>query len=64
MRYSKEYKLECIRKYKNGEHIQDPGGCTQDILHNGQCCIPGATHGGDGNHLPGGKGHDRQLTKR
>lgn len=28
MRYTKEFKLECIRKYKNGEHIPDPGGCT------------------------------------
>lgn len=27
MRYSKEFKLECIRKYKVGEHIDDPGGC-------------------------------------
>ena len=34
MRYSKKYKLECIRKYKNGEHIQDPGGCTHKTFHN------------------------------
>lgn len=34
MQYSKEYKLECIRKYKNGEHIQDPGGCTHKTFHN------------------------------
>ena len=34
MRYSKEYKLECIRKYKNGGHIQDPGGCTHKTFHN------------------------------
>lgn len=27
MRYTKEFKLECIRKYKAGEHIDDPGGC-------------------------------------
>lgn len=33
MRYSKEYKLECIRKYKNGEYIQDPGGCTHKTFH-------------------------------
>ena len=33
MRYSKEYKLECIRKYKNGENIQDPGGCKHKTFH-------------------------------
>lgn len=27
MRFTKEFKLECIRKYKTGEHIDDPGGC-------------------------------------
>ena len=27
MRYTKEFKLECIRKYKAGEPIDDPGGC-------------------------------------
>ena len=27
MRYTKEFKLECIRKYKSGEDINDPGGC-------------------------------------
>lgn len=27
MRFTKEFKLECIRKYKAGEHIDDPGGC-------------------------------------
>ena len=27
MRYTKEFKLECIRKYKAGERIEDPGGC-------------------------------------
>ena len=27
MRFTKEFKLECIRKYKTGEHIYDPGGC-------------------------------------
>ena len=28
MKYSKEFKLECIMKYKNGEHIKDPPGTT------------------------------------
>ena len=28
MRYTKEFKLECVRKYKIGERIYDPGGCT------------------------------------
>lgn len=27
MRFTKEFKLECIQKYKNGESINDPGGC-------------------------------------
>lgn len=27
MRYTKEFKMECIRKYFNGEYIPDPGGC-------------------------------------
>ena len=27
MRFTKEFKLECVRKYKAGEHIDDPGGC-------------------------------------
>lgn len=27
MRFTKEFKLECIQKYKTGEHIDDPGGC-------------------------------------
>lgn len=27
MRFTKEFKLECIRKYKSGELIDDPGGC-------------------------------------
>ena len=26
MKYTKEYKLECVMKYKNGEHINDPPG--------------------------------------
>ena len=33
MRYSEEYKLGCIRKYKNGENIQDPGGCKHKTFH-------------------------------
>jgi len=27
MKYTKEFKLECVRKYKAGEHIENPGGC-------------------------------------
>ena len=27
MRFTKEFKLECIRKYNSGEQIDDPGGC-------------------------------------
>lgn len=27
MRFTKEFKLECIRKFKFGEQIDDPGGC-------------------------------------
>lgn len=27
MKYTKEFKLECIRKYKSGQKINDPGGC-------------------------------------
>jgi transposase-like protein len=27
MRYTKEFKLECVRKYQTGMHIDDPGGC-------------------------------------
>lgn len=27
MRFTKEFKLECIKKYKSGERIDDPGGC-------------------------------------
>lgn len=26
MKYSKEYKLDCIQKYKNGKYIEDPPG--------------------------------------
>ena len=27
MRFTKEFKLECVRKYKSGKAIADPGGC-------------------------------------
>ena len=34
MKYSKEFKLECVQRYKNGDHIEDPSGakhkCFQD----------------------------------
>ena len=30
MKYTKEFKLECIRKYKNGEYIEDPPGVKHD----------------------------------
>ena len=33
MRYTKEFKLECIRKYKNGEYITDPGGCSHATFY-------------------------------
>ena len=33
MRYTKEFKLECIRKYKAGEHIDDPSGCKHETFH-------------------------------
>lgn len=33
MRYTKEFKLECVRKYMNGEHIPDPDGCTHKTFH-------------------------------
>ena len=34
MKYSKEFKLECIRRYKNGEHIEDPPGVKHRHFHN------------------------------
>ena len=34
MRFTKEFKLECIRKYKAGEHIDDPGGCSHETFQN------------------------------
>ena len=33
MRYTKEFKLECVRKYKAGERIDDPSGCKHDSFH-------------------------------
>lgn len=33
MRFTKEFKLECIRKYKSGELIDDPGGCKHSTFH-------------------------------
>lgn len=32
MRFTKEFKLECIKKYKSGEHIDDPGGCKHNTF--------------------------------
>lgn len=34
MRFTKEFKLECIRKYKAGERIDDPGGCRHKTFWN------------------------------
>ena len=34
MRFTKEFKLECIRKYKSGERIDDPGGCKHATFRN------------------------------
>ena len=33
MRYTKEFKLECVRKYKAGEPIKDPGGCKHKTFY-------------------------------
>ena len=33
MKYTKEFKLECIRKYKNGEFIEDPPGVKHRMFH-------------------------------
>lgn len=33
MRYSKEFKLECVKKHKAGEYIKDPGGCKHRTFH-------------------------------
>ena len=32
MRFTKEFKLECVRKYKAGEPIDDPGGCKHETF--------------------------------
>jgi len=32
MKYSKEYKLECVTKYKNGEYIKDPPSVRHKIF--------------------------------
>lgn len=32
MRYSKEFKLECIRMYKAGEEIEHPSGCAYETF--------------------------------
>lgn len=34
MRFTKEFKLECVRKYKSGELIDDPGGCRHSTFRN------------------------------
>ena len=34
MRYTKEFKLKCIKKYKNGEFIKDPPGVKHNVFHN------------------------------
>ena len=34
MRYTKQFKLECVQKYKTGEHIDDPGGCKRKTFRN------------------------------
>ena len=33
MKYSKEFKLECIQKYKNGQYIEDPPGVRHKSFH-------------------------------
>ena len=33
MRYTKDFKLECIKKYKNGEFINDPPGVKHNVFH-------------------------------
>lgn len=33
MKYSKEFKLDCVKKYKNGEHIEDPPGVKHAHFH-------------------------------
>ena len=34
MRYSKEFKIECVKKYKAHEHINDPPGIKHHAFHN------------------------------
>lgn len=34
MKYSKEFKLECVKKYKNGEYIKDPPGVIHKYFQN------------------------------
>ena len=34
MRYSKEFKLECIQRFKNGDYIKDPPGVKHKTFHN------------------------------
>ena len=35
MRYTKEFKLECVEKYMNGNHIENPSGCAHTTFrHN------------------------------
>ena len=33
MKYSKEFKLECVQRYKNGDHIEDPPGAKHRGFH-------------------------------
>ena len=33
MKYTKEFKIECIKKYKNREFIKDPPGVKHNVFH-------------------------------
>ena len=33
MKYSKEFKLECVQRYKNGDYIEDPPGVKHRYFH-------------------------------
>ena len=33
MKYSKEFKLECVQRYKNGDYIEDPPGVKHKHFH-------------------------------
>ena len=33
MEYTKEFKLECVLKYRNGEYINDPPGVRHKAFH-------------------------------